>query len=118
MNQELVPWLVMGGVFAALMLFKRMGQIAPDKARALVKDGAKLVDVRSPGEFSSGHIPGAINVPVGELGAHLKKLGEKDKPVIVYCASGTRSAMARSVLRNMGFAQVFNLGAMTRWGPI
>jgi phage shock protein E len=118
MTQDLVPWLVMGGVFAALMIFKRMGQIAPDKARALVKEGATLVDVRSAGEFSSGHLPGAVNVPIGELGAHLERLGEKHKPVIVYCASGTRSAMARSVLKNRGFALVFNLGPMTRWGPV
>lgn len=115
MNQDLVPWLVMGGAFAALMIFKRLGQISPQKARDLVKGGAKLVDVRSAAEFSSGHIPGAVNAPVGELGAHLKSLGAKDQPVIVYCASGTRSAMARSVLKNMGFAQVFNLGSMSRW---
>lgn len=115
MNPDLVPWLVMGGVFAGLMIFKRLGQISAAKARELVQGGARLVDVRSAAEFSSGHIPGAVNVPVGELGAKLKQLGAKDKPVIVYCASGTRSAMARSVLKGMGFTQVFNLGAMSRW---
>jgi rhodanese-related sulfurtransferase len=81
----------------------------------MVKDGAKLVDVRSAMEFSSGHIPGAINVPLQELGAQVKKLGEKDKPVVLYCASGTRSAMARSTLKGLGFTQVHNLGAMSRW---
>lgn len=115
MNPDYVPWLVFGGLFAALMIFKRLGQISSAKARALVKEGAKLVDVRSAAEFASGHLPGALNVPVGELGAQLKKLGAKDKPVIVYCASGTRSAMARSVLKGQGFAQVFNLGSMSRW---
>jgi rhodanese-related sulfurtransferase len=115
MNSELVPWLVMGGVVAAMLIFKRLGQISSAEARKLVADGAKLVDVRSPGEFGSGHIPGAINVPVGEIGGKLKLLGEKDKPVIVYCASGTRSAMARSVLKAQGFGKVFNLGSMGRW---
>lgn len=115
MNPDYVPWLAICGVFAALMVFKRLGQISSVKARALVEGGAKLVDVRSPAEFASGHLPGAINAPVGELGAHVKKLGEKDRPVIVYCASGTRSALARSVLKAQGFAQVFNLGAMSRW---
>ncbi|MBM4781845.1 MAG: rhodanese-like domain-containing protein [Archangiaceae bacterium] len=81
----------------------------------MVKEGAKLVDVRSPGEFSSGHLPGAINVPLQELGAQVKKLGEKDKPVVLYCASGTRSAMACSTLKGLGFTQVFNLGSMGRW---
>jgi rhodanese-related sulfurtransferase len=45
----------------------------------------------------------------------LTKLGAKDKPVVLYCASGTRSSMARSVLKGQGFTQVFNLGAMSRW---
>ena len=71
--------------------------------------------MRSPGEFSSGHLPGAINVPLQDLGAQVKKLGEKDKPVVLYCASGTRSAMARATLKGMGFTQVFNLGSMRRW---
>ena len=115
MNSDYVPFLVIGGVFAALMVFKRLGQISSAKARELVQSGAKLVDVRSQAEFASGHLPGAINAPVSELGAHVKKFGAKDQPVIVYCASGTRSAMARSVLKGQGFAQVFNLGAMSRW---
>lgn len=115
MNQELVPWLVFGGVVAAMMIYRRMGQVSSADAKKLVQDGAKLVDVRSPAEFGGGHLPGAINVPVNELGAKLKSLGPKDKPVIVYCASGARSAMARSVLKAQGFEKVFNLGAMSRW---
>lgn len=115
MNPDYIPWLVVGGVLVALMVFKRLGQISPAKARELVQSGAKLVDVRSAAEFASGHLPGAVNVPVGELGARIKSLGEKDQPVIVYCASGSRSALARSVLKGQGFAQVFNLGAMSRW---
>ncbi|MEW5741233.1 MAG: rhodanese-like domain-containing protein [Myxococcota bacterium] len=111
-------WLTLGA-FAAIVIafqvFRRLGQISGEKARALVKDGAKLVDVRTPGEFSVGHLPGAVNVPLQELGARLNKLGAKEKPVVLYCASGTRSAMARSVLKNAGFQQVFNLGSMGRW---
>lgn len=115
MNPDYVPWVVGGGLFVALMVFKRLGQISPARARELVQAGAKLVDVRSAAEFASGHIPGAVNVPVGEIGSKLKSLGAKDQPVVVYCASGTRSAMARSVLKGQGFAQVFNLGSMSRW---
>jgi phage shock protein E len=115
MHPDVVPWVVLGGVFAGLMLFKRLGQIAPDKAKALVAGGAKLVDVRSPAEFSMGHIPGAVNVPLQELSSRASSLGAKDGPVILYCASGTRSAMGRSVLKGQGFTQVFNLGAMSRW---
>ena len=100
---------------AAFLLYKRLTQLNPEEARRLVKEGAKLVDVRSAAEFSTGHIPGALNIPLQELGAKTKKLGPKDKPVVLYCASGTRSSMARSVLKGLGFTQVFNLGAMSRW---
>lgn len=106
-----VPVAIIGG----FLLFKRLGQVKPEAAHSMVKSGAKLVDVRSPGEFSSGHLPGAVNVPLPELEGQLAKLGPKDKPVVLYCASGTRSAMARSKLKGLGFTQVFNLGAMSRW---
>ncbi len=115
MNSEYVPWLLAAGALVALTILKRWGGISSERARELVQAGAKLVDVRSPGEFASGHIPGALNVPVTELGSRLQQLGSKENPVIVYCASGTRSAVARSMLKGHGFAQVFNLGSMSRW---
>lgn len=115
---EYVPWLVAGAVVVAFVLFKRLGQVSGEQARALVKQGAKLVDVRTKAEFSSGHLPGAVNIPVAELGSKLASLGPKERPVVVYCASGARSAVARSVLKGQGFAQVFNLGAMGRWGAV
>ncbi|GMU61313.1 MAG: hypothetical protein AMXMBFR34_30760 [Myxococcaceae bacterium] len=111
-------WIIVG-VFAAVVVafqvFRRLGQISGDRARTLVQGGAKLVDVRTPGEFGLGHLPGAVNVPLQELGARLGKLGAKDEPVVLYCASGARSALARSVLKGKGFRQVFNLGGMGRW---
>ncbi len=113
MNPDYVPWLVLTAVIAALMVFKRLGQISPEKAREIVKSGAKLIDVRSPAEFAAGHLEGAVNVPVGALSDD--KLGAKDQPLILYCASGTRSAMSRAVLKSRGYTQVFNLGAMSRW---
>jgi phage shock protein E len=97
------------------LVYKRLGQTSPGQAHALVEAGAALVDVRSPGEFSAGHLPGAKNVPVQDLASRLKSLGARDKPIVVYCASGTRSAMARSMLKSHGFTQVHNLGAMGRW---
>lgn len=92
-----------------------LGKTSPAKARALVEEGALLLDVRSPGEFLSGHVKGAMNIPVNELGARLGELGEKSKAVVVYCASGMRSATASGVLKRAGFTQVFDLGAMSRW---
>jgi phage shock protein E len=115
MNSEYLPWVVMGAAVAAMMIFKRLGQVSSAEARRLVQEGAKLIDVRSASEFGAGHLPGAINVPVGELGAKVKVFGGKDQPIVVYCASGARSAMARSMLKTQGYARVFNLGAMSRW---
>lgn len=117
-EQDLIRWGIVAAVVAAFIVFKRLGQVSGDKARELVKQGARLIDVRTAAEFSSGHLPGAVNIPVSELGARAAALGEKDQPVVVYCASGTRSAVARTVLRGQGFAQVFNLGSMGRWGSV
>lgn len=108
-------WALPLAVVAAFVIFKRLGQVSPAVAHQLVKDGASLVDVRTAAEFSSGHLPGAINVPVSELQAKAAKLGAKDKPVVLYCASGTRSMVARTTLKQLGFTQVFNLGSMSRW---
>ena len=112
---DYLPWVALGAVLIAMTLFKRLGQIAPDKARELLKAGGKLIDVRSRAEFDAGHIPGALNLPVSELGSRADLVGPKETPVVLYCASGTRSAMARTVLKSRGFTQVFNLGAMSRW---
>lgn len=111
-------WVVYGApiaLFVVFMVVKRLGQVSRERARALVKSGARLVDVRTTAEFQSGHLDGALNVPLQELAGKLNKLGAKDQPVVVYCASGTRSGMARSMLKRHGFSQVFNLGAMRRW---
>ena len=83
------------------------------KAKALVAGGAKLVDVRSPAEFTEKHIDGAVNVPLAEVAN--TDMGAKDKPVVVYCGSGTRSAKAAAKLQAKGYTQVFDLGAMSSW---
>ena len=115
MNDNLITYGVPAGLFLAFLLFKQLGQISSARAHELVQGGAMLIDVRSPGEFSSGHLPGAVNVPLQEVGGRRGTLGAKNAPIVLYCASGTRSAMARSTLTRQGFTQVFNLGAMSRW---
>lgn len=84
-------------------------------ARALVKDGAKLVDVRTPSEYGGGHIEGAINIPLNELGGRMSELGDKAGPIVVYCRSGGRSGKAKQQLQAEGFSAVYNLGPMTAW---
>ncbi len=75
----------------------------------LLNEGAQIIDVRSPGEYQTGHIKGSINIPVDQLQQHLLKL-KKDKPVITCCASGMRSGMAKRVLLSNGFTEVHNGG--------
>jgi len=75
----------------------------------LIKEGAQLIDVRTPGEFKSGHIKGSINIPLQNLSGSLSKI-KKDKPVITCCASGMRSASAKSILKSAGFSEVHNGG--------
>ena len=91
------------------------GRVSGDEARRLVAQGARLVDVRTVGEYRGGHIEGAVNIPVQELTARVAELEPKDKPVIVYCASGNRSARARGVLKGAGFTAVSDLGAIDNW---
>jgi rhodanese-related sulfurtransferase len=76
----------------------------------LVKEGAVIVDVRSKAEFDSGHIHGAINIPVDQLRNNLNKMKDKNKTIITCCASGMRSASAKSILLSCGYTAVHNGG--------
>jgi phage shock protein E len=76
----------------------------------LVKNGALILDVRSKGEFSGGHINGAINIPVDVLKNSLTQLKDKNKTIITCCASGMRSASAKSILKTHGYTDVHNGG--------
>ena len=78
----------------------------------LLKQGAVVVDVRSPQEFAAGSSNGSINIPLSELGKGFSRL-DREKPVVVCCASGTRSAAARMILKKNGFKVVFNAGPWT-----
>ena len=76
----------------------------------LIKDGAIILDVRSKREYAGGHIKDSINIPVDQLGNNIHKLKDKNKPIITCCASGARSASAKSILKSNGFAEVYNGG--------
>lgn len=84
------------------------------KAKKLVGDGARLVDVRGPDEYATKHIDGAVNVPVETVGEH--DFGPKDTPLVLYCRSGKRASRAAAALRSKGYTRVYELGAMTSWG--
>ena len=112
---DYVFWGIVGLCVAVMLMNRFRGKADPDEAHRLVESGALLLDVRSPGEFQGGHIEGAVNIPVGELGARLAELPDKGRAVVVYCASGMRSAAAKKVLLGAGYATVVDLGPMSRW---
>lgn len=76
----------------------------------MIRQGAIILDVRTKGEFQSGHAKGSINIPLQQLGSSLGKL-DPAKPVITCCASGMRSGSAASLLRSHGFKTVHNGGS-------
>lgn len=78
----------------------------------LRQQGAVLLDVRSAAEFASGNAPGTRNIPLAELSARLSEV-PRTVPVVVCCASGTRSAMAAALLKKNGFEAVYNAGSWT-----
>jgi hypothetical protein len=77
----------------------------------LMKNGAVILDVRSKGEYAGGHIKGSMNIPVDQLSGNLSKLKDKNNPIITYCASGMRSASAKSILKSNGYTEVHNGGS-------
>lgn len=76
----------------------------------LVKQGAIILDVRSKGEYSGGHINGSMNISVDTLSSNLGKLKDKNKTIITCCASGMRSASAKNILKLNGYTNVYNGG--------
>lgn len=90
-------------------------QVTPREAQAKQAEGAQLVDVREPNEWSAGHIAGATLIPLGALGARVGELDRSREHVLV-CRSGNRSQTAARILRESGFGQVENMaGGMLEW---
>lgn len=80
----------------------------------LKKQGALCVDVRSAAEFAMANAPGTVNIPLPELGSRLSEI-PKSAPVVLGCASGTRSGMAKMVLKKNGYQQVYNIGTWRKF---
>lgn len=95
-----------------------IGEVSPAEAVLLVnREQALVLDVREDAEFAAGHIPAARHIPLGQLATRSAELDTwKDKPIVVNCQSGMRSANACSLLRRQGFGKVFNLsGGFAAW---
>ena len=78
--------------------------------KELIRDGAIVLDVRSPMEFKGGHIKGSKNIPLDALATKISSLKDKKQIIITCCASGMRSASAKNILKSNGFQNVYNGG--------
>ena len=115
MNKKIVLWFVIavlvvaaGVALTAVPAPATNKNIGNDELTQLQRAGATVIDVRTPAEYQSGHISAALSVPLDTL-AQVSSAWNKDQPVVVYCATGARSAQAASLLVGAGFRKVYNL---------
>ena len=84
-----------------------------DDLKKIVNEGAFLVDVRSQGEYISGHVKGSTNIPLDQIKNQMAKFKGKNN-IVVFCRSGMRSSQAKSILENNGFSNVINGGTWNK----
>ncbi|HEV2135852.1 MAG TPA: rhodanese-like domain-containing protein [Terracidiphilus sp.] len=107
---------VVVAIFALAYIFlRRSGQISAQDAQNYLRNGALVVDVRTPAEFSARHLPGAINVPLDQIEATFsRRVTDKNEPILLHCQAGTRSAVAKRKLISLGYTNARNLGSYSR----
>ncbi len=91
-----------------------MRESTVDQLAAAIEQGAPVIDVREPAEFREGHVPGATNIPMGQLTARLGEI-DRDRPVHLVCASGNRSNAMADVLTANGFDAINVAGGTSAW---
>jgi phage shock protein E len=113
MDWTLIP--IVGGAVIGMLLLKRLSFVSAEIARKHLAEGALVIDVRSPDEFRHNKVPGAINLPLGEVRDKIsQRVKDKNQPLLVHCLSGGRSAIAKQQLKGLGYTNVFNLGSLSR----
>jgi phage shock protein E len=106
--------LVLVGI-VAFMVMRRKGQVSLKEGSDLVKRGGMVIDVRSPGEYNSGHLSQAFNMPIDEIdGLMPSKVKDKSRVILVHCKTGLRSKKAKDILTRQGYTNVFDLGSYER----
>lgn len=130
MNIRAIAFAILGVAAGAFLLVQFFGTggsgaedgrlLTPEDARAMISDRQDsddffILDVRTPPEFSSGHIEGAANTPTGEIAGWMGTL-PRNATYLVYCATGVRSARVRSLMEEAGFDRVHEIrGGFTAW---
>ncbi len=86
------------------------GDIELEELKQLQKEGAIIIDVRSPQEYEEEHVNGAILIPEYEIKKSIEsKVKNKNQNIVVYCSSGSRSKKAQKILKKLGYKNVYNL---------
>jgi phage shock protein E len=117
MNWTIV--LIVAIAIAVIFIPTLGGRISIKDAQSHLKNGALVIDVRSPGEFSSAHLPNAINLSLGEIESGLLgRINDKNQVLLLHCHSGMRSGMAMKKLKRLRYTNVFNLGSYKRASKI
>jgi len=107
--------IIAGIVFVAFFVWKRLSFVSAEVARKQLAEGAVVIDVRSPEEFRSGHVPNAVNIPLDELRESLpRRVKDKSQVLLLHCLSGGRSGIAKQQIKGMRYQNVFNLGSYGR----
>lgn len=104
-------------VVAPRLMGQDVAEVSVQQANGMSQQGALLLDVREESEYAALHAPQAKLMPLGDVSSRLKEIDAyKDKPVVVVCRSGRRSAKAVAILKEAGFTQVSNVqGGMIAW---
>jgi phage shock protein E len=114
-----VPFLVILVLAIAYIYMKRAGQISSKEAQEYLRNGAMVIDVRSMNEFESGHLMQAYNMPLDRIEVLAPStVKDRNKVLLLHCATGVRSNMAKKRLEGIGYKNVFNLGSYERAGKI
>ena len=112
----IVALIALGAVVVGSSAFADGSEVVTGaEAQELVADGALLLDVRTPQEFNSGHIDGAVNIPIQEIRSRIAELGSPEGAIVVYCHSGVRSRQTKQYLESQGFESVYDLGSFRSW---
>jgi phage shock protein E len=111
--------LIAVAVLVFLLWLKRGGQISAKDAGAYLRSGATVIDVRSAGEFTAGHLAKAVNIPLSEIETVIaRKVKDKNQVLLLHCQSGMRSSEAARKLKALGYAHAYNLGSYGRAAEI
>lgn len=95
---------------------QRIREVNAEEAMSRIEQGTLAIDCREPNEWNLGHIPGALHMPRGIFETTIEGAVPRTRPIIIYCASGNRSALAADTLQQMGYSDVASLaGGFRAW---